>query len=445
MTSDTPSDASPNALSDKLYTLLTGKADVRDGNDISERAAQHQPRNFLLHVVSLGATKTGDGLIDPKLVLAWVLGTLGAPAALIGLLVPVRESLSMLPQVFTSGPIGAMAQRKYAWAAGSAVQGLCAIGMAIVAVSLKGWVAGVAIVSLLAVFALARSICSVSYKDVLGKTVSKNTRGTATGTAAGVAAVLVTAFGAALSVGVLPLSVGTLSVFMVAGGLLWICASVLFLRLEEDVSAQSEDPRSLASVLCQFSVLFEDRQLLRFVCVRGLLIATALAPPLILALAGQASRHSIAELGPFVIASALASVASTYVWGRLADRSSRTVLIAAAIAGAAAVTGVGLAGLFMPALTSSTLFMAAMLFGLMIAYQGVRLGRSTHLVDMAREETRAVYTAVSNTAIGALVLAGGLFGVLADLIGSAGVLLIFGAMCLAAAFFARGLEEVQGS
>ncbi|MEC8574214.1 MAG: MFS transporter, partial [Pseudomonadota bacterium] len=51
------------------------------------------------HVAALAATKLADGLIDPKLVLAWLLNAIGAPGFLIGILVPVREAGSLLPQL----------------------------------------------------------------------------------------------------------------------------------------------------------------------------------------------------------------------------------------------------------------------------------------------------------------------------------------------------------
>lgn len=82
-----------------LYELLTGDDEARVCKDIPEEACRHQPHNFLTHVVGLAGTKLGDGLADPKLVLAWLLGALGAPAAAIGLLMPVRESLALLPQL----------------------------------------------------------------------------------------------------------------------------------------------------------------------------------------------------------------------------------------------------------------------------------------------------------------------------------------------------------
>lgn len=51
---------------------------------ISGQSAQDawpdQPRNFLTHATSLSLTRIGDGLIDPKLVLAWLVQALGAPS-----------------------------------------------------------------------------------------------------------------------------------------------------------------------------------------------------------------------------------------------------------------------------------------------------------------------------------------------------------------------------
>jgi len=53
--------------------------------DIPESACREEGNNFLRHVVSLSLSKTSDGLIDPKLVLSWLMTHLGAPTALTGL------------------------------------------------------------------------------------------------------------------------------------------------------------------------------------------------------------------------------------------------------------------------------------------------------------------------------------------------------------------------
>jgi len=82
------------------------------------------------------------------------------------------------------------------------------------------------------------------------------------------------------------------------------------------------------------------------------------------------------------------------------------------------------------------------LFVLMIAHQGVRLGRSTYLVDMVGPDLRAVYTAIANTVIGIILLASGVFGALAALYGAGATLALFAVMAVAGAVTAYGLKEL---
>lgn len=426
-----------------VYELLTGEDDGRVCRDIPEEACDEQPQSFLKHVVSLAATKAGDGLVDPKLVLSWLLGALGAPTWMLGLLVPLREAGSLLPQLFIAARIRALPRRKWVWAGGSVVQGLAAAGMAVVAVTLDGATAGGVILVLVAVFAAARAACSVSHKDVLGKTVSKATRGTATGTASSIAAGLVLGFGLLLSVGLLDRSVATVAGALALAGGIWLLAAAVFATLAEQPGATQGGGNPIAVAREQVSLLWRDPQLTRFIAARGLLIATALAPPFLLALAGRQEEEQLGQLGLFVVASALAGMTGGYVWGRLSDRSSRKVLMLSGVVAAVALSAAGLAGLGAPALLRETFVAPALLFILMIAYQGVRLGRSTHIVDMSAREERANYTALSNTIVGLLLLAGGLFGVLAELAGPAVVLAVFAAMSAASVPVAAGLREVQ--
>jgi hypothetical protein len=425
-----------------VYALLTSEDDGRVCRDIPEEACNEQPQNFLKHVVSLAATKTGDGLVDPKLVLSWLLTALGAPAYMIGLLVPLREAGALLPQLFIAAAIRRRPQRKWVWAAGSFVQGLSLFGMAIAALVLEGTAAGWAILALLAVFACARATCSVSYKDVLGKTVSKSTRGTATGTASSLAAALVLAFGLLLSLGLLDRSVATIAAVLAVGAGLWMLAALVFSTLAEQPGATEGGGDPIAVVLDQAALLWRDPQLARFIVTRSLLTATALAPPYLLALAGEDGSRVLGQLGLFVVASALAGIFGGYVWGRLSDRSSRKVLLFSALLAAAALAVTAALGLLAPGSLAGGAS-ALLLLVLMIAYQGVRLGRSTHIVDMAARDDRAAYTALSNSIVGAVLLTGGLFGLLAQWAGSAAVLAVFSGLCLLAALAAWGLREEQ--
>ena len=425
---------------DKVYQALVIDDEGRACRDIPESACHEEPRNFFTHVGSLSLSKLADGLIDPKLVLSWLMTSVGAPGYLIGLLVPVREAGALLPQMFTAGAIRSMPLRKYAWAGGALVQGLGALGIFASAFFLEGPIAGWAILASLTVLALARSVCSVSYKDVLGKTVSKSRRGTATGTAGSIAAGLVIVFALLLVSEVIDRRSLVLGGLVVAGAC-WIAGGLLFATLEEHKGATEGGQAAFAVARENLSLLSEDPQLRLFILARGCLTATALAPPFMIAAASGEGQSAFEGLGFLVLASSGAALVSSAVWGRLSDRSSRKVLIFSAIAGAIALALTAAAAVV--GFLATIWALPLLLLGLMIAYQGVRLGRSTHLVDMANEDTRAAYTALSNTIIGVILLAGSVFGVIAQFFGNAVVLGAMAGFCVLGAFFSLKLEEVQ--
>ncbi|AOE49130.1 MFS transporter [Kangiella sediminilitoris] len=429
---------------EQVYEAINSGDDGRVCKDIPEQACDHQPKNVTTHIVSLASTKVADGLIDPKLILSWLLSTLGASTFLVGLLVPIREAGALLPQLFTAGALRQLPQRKWAWALGSLVQGISVVGMVLSALFMEGTSAGISILVLLGVLAIARSVCSVSYKDVLGKTVSKSMRGKVTGMAASIASAAVILFGVALASGFFE----RMDIVLIALGLaatLWIFASIMFTQLEETPGSTEGGGNPLTVAKENLTLLIKDRQLVRFIIVRALLIATALAPPFMVTLNGSDDLSKLDSilggLGALVLASALASFLSSYVWGWLADKSSRKVLLLSSFVAMLALGATALLGQL--ELIGQGLLLPALLFVLMIAYHGVRLGRSTHLVDMATAENRAAYTALSNTIIGIILLTGVGFSAIAQYFGNVAVLAVMAVMCLLAGILATGLREVQ--
>ncbi|MFD1508362.1 MFS transporter [Lacimonas salitolerans] len=394
-----------------------------------------EARNGLRHMAALSLSKLSDGLIDPKLVLSWLLTGLGAPAVFVGALVPIREAGALLPQLGLAAVLGRMAQRRWMWVAGSAVQGLAAIVIALAVAMLQGWQAGLAVCAALAVLAVARAACSVSHKDILGKTVGNTRRGSVTGFAGSVSAAGVFVFALLLLSGLMQDQVAVIWAVALAG-LLWLAAAAVLSRLSEpdsDVQAPGARPEYL-------SILRRDAQLRRFIVVRGLLVVTALAPPYFVVIAGQAGAGGLDQLGGLVLASSAAAFLSSYVWGRLSDRSSRLVLILSGLVAAGAMLGaVGLdrAGL------AGGWAIPGVLFVQMIAYHGVRQGRSTYLVDMAPEDGRAAYAALANTVIGVLLLLVGALGGALSFVGAPVVLLVFAALSVAGGLWALGLHEVE--
>ena len=409
-----------------LFEKLTG--------DAPESPAE--PPNFLRHVVSLGLTKAADGLADVKLVLSWLMLSLGAPSVMVGLLVPLREAGSLLPQLIAARLVRRQGRRKWLWAGSAAVQGLALLAMALAGLGLQGALAGAAVLAALLVLALARALASVSYKDVLGRTLGKGHRGSATGLASSLASVAVVVFALFLISGVVAREALVIGALALAGAA-FLAAALIFATLEEPREAPAPAGDHGKALREMLGHLRADRQFARLVLARGLLTSTALAPPYLVMLATGAAGQALDALGAMLLASALAALVSGYVWGRLADASARFVLMLTGLAGAfgmALAVALGAAGLGWA--------LPGALFALMVAHQGVRLGRKTYLVDMAPKDRRADYTALSNTLIGVILMGAGVFGALASLAGPGVTLLVFAAMAGAGALVARGLDEI---
>lgn len=393
--------------------------------------------NQKVHLFSLAFTKLGDGLVDPKLVLSWLLSSLGTGVFWIGLLVPVREAGALLPQLFTSARLRHVAVRKWWWVIGSFVQGFAVLGIAISALLFEGSIAGVSIVAFLAVFAVARSICSVSYKDVMGKTIEKPKRGMITGSAASIAAGGTLIFGLLLLFNVFDQRL-IVFVALFLASILWLVAAFQFSLLYEEPSVMTtEQNKSIFAVY--FGYLVKDAELQKFLVVRGLLTATAIAPPFLLLLAKVQESSLLVQLGGLVVASSFATFVSGWVWGALSDRSTSKVL---GFAGFVSVCFFGLALVgFYENWYEFVWFLPLVLFGVVLSYQGVRIARSVHLVNIATEETRAAYTAISNTIIGIVLLGTSVFGALAALVGLTSVIWVFLVMSLLGGLMGFTLQD----
>lgn len=431
-------------LNEQFYDFVADEEDARVCKDISEEACEVVPGNFAREVSSLTATKTADALSKPGLILTWLLSTLGASSVAIGVLVPVREAGSLLPQMAVGGVIRRFPIRKGFWVAGSVLQGLAVLGMAAVALWLEGAAAGWSIVGLLAVFSLARGVCSVSFKDLKGKTIPKTRRGRLSGWASsisGYAAVAVGLFFALNQREELPPRMFAL--LLSGAGLLWLAAAGIMAGLQEKPGATSGGGNALASAVNSLKLLWEDRVFGRFCLARGLLAGTVLSMPFYVVLARRATESRSAGLGILLVAGSVATALSAAVWGRLADRSSRlTLAIAGTAAGIVGCLTAAVAGLSFDAEVAMAVY-GVLFFLIGLAHTGIRLGRKTYLVDLATAETRASMVAVSNTLIGIILLLSGSFGLLADVIGERGVILCFALLGLSGGGLALTLPEVQ--
>jgi len=428
----------------RLYERLTGDEDGRLCKDIPDAACHEQPGNFLRHLLASLGNKLADELSSARLVLPWLLGALGAPVWMVGFLVPIREAGALLPQVFVAGYIRLKAIRKGGWVTGGIVQALAALVMAIMALFGQGFWGGAIVLAALVVLSLGRGLSSIATKDVLGKTIAKQRRGTLMGWSGSAAGAITLAVGAVLMLfGDRPGQIA-LAILLLIATLGWALNALCASRIKEEPGATEGGQNVWSSLGEGLHLLRTDRHFLHFNLARALLLSSALALPYIALLGQQQSGSNLGGLGIMILVSGLAGMLASPIWGKLADRSSRKVMrnsaaIAALCCAAAALIA------WLPDAWSNSIWPYALVYALLvIAHAGVRLGRKTYVVDMAGSDKRALYVALSNTFTGILMLlVGGLLGAVAHFIGSGGLLLVLALCAIGATAASQRLPEVE--
>jgi len=426
---------------DRLYALVANEEDARACTEISDDACRVVPGNFFLMLSSLVLTKIGDLLVSPKLVLSWLLGSVGAPPFLIAWLVPIRESGSLIPQLAIGAWVRRHPRRAGFWVLGSALQGASVVGMALAVWQLDGLQAGLAVLGLLVLFSLSRGLCSVSMKDVQGKCIPKSRRGRLAGLATTFSGLATVAISVLLIVDNDDPSRSFYLTLLFAGAGLWWAAAILFRFVREFDGETAGGANALREAWASLGLLRDDAAFRHFVITRSLLLCSALSAPFFVVLA-QRSTPDSTMLGAFLLAGSLASSLSAAIWGWMADVSSRNVMIRGSVIAATTCLAIGVGTSLFPDWFVLPWVLPSAYLVLSVAHAGVRIGRKTYLVDMAGGTKRTDYVAVSNTVIGVLLLVAGGVSALASLLSVEAVLILLGLMGAAGAVSALRLKDV---
>ena len=448
--------ASVDAVSttERIYSCLVTRSPEAEAR-LPEQVRRDVPANGLRLVGANTLQSSGDQIVNASTVLPWLFAALGVPPALTGLLKPIRESLSMLPQAFLTPLVLRARRRKRVFALGALVQAGSVAAMAATAALGTGLAAGVLILAALAVFSLGRCLCSISSKDVQGRVVPPGERGQITGLATTASGLVAITLGLGIrGLGGGSLDAGALAGLLTVGAALWVAVAGVSLTLREPAEdpeeggkeADDDDGDDGPLARRSWALLREDRDFRHFVTVRSLLLVSSLSPPFIVMLALDAGTDALAGLGGFVIASGVASLVGGRLFGRFADRSSRLLMaVTAAIASAVIVVVVVLAALpaFRGGSGAGGVLLVSAYFLLTLAHTGVRVGRKTYLMDMASGDTRTVYTAVSNTAMGVILLVVGAISAALAAASATWALLLLAALGAAGVVAGLRLPEVS--
>ncbi|MDF2177168.1 MFS transporter [Aliiglaciecola sp. CAU 1673] len=427
-------------FSHRLYRLLAQAKVDADNNDLQAPAQKALGLNFSLIVCSQILTKLGDLLSSPKIVLTWLLGSIGVSASIISYLVPVRESGSLLPQIFVQAWVKRFAYRRQLWVLGAGLQGLSVLGMAWSVWALPADIAGICVLTLLAMFSLARSVCSLTSKDILGKTIPKKRRGRLSGIAATFAGLLTVSVSLVFLQHQEDNAQHQYLLLLLFAASLWFVAATLFYQIREPAGEQDQKTAPMAQLKNGLSLLGRDPTFRHFVLSRALVMGSGLSAPFIILLA-QGKDQALSTFGAFLLAGSLGSSLSATVWGFMADNSSRLVLFKAAMAAASCCLLVFVSEYWLA--IDGVWHFALLYFLLSIAHAGVRIGRKTYLVDMAEGNQRTDYVAVSNSIIGLLLLCMGAITSFLAAWSVPMVVLLLGLLCFIGALSALLMKEVE--
>ena len=429
-------------LNERFYDFLVEEDEPRACKAIPDDACTNVPKNFSLNIANGTLTKLAEKIISPNLTLAWIMHFFGATSIMIGALVPLKDAGSLLPQLVVSGKIRSFAVRKYFWAVSGLVQALAWLAAAGHIFFGNEDTIPIVLLILLLIFSIASGVASVAYKDVVAKTVPKNTRGQMLSYRS--------TFG-----GILSLIAGVVLIFFIQdeadkaiygfmflfASVLWFVASFLFFLIDEEKGATEGGRNPIQEAKAGIKLIKEETNFRNFLFTRALLMAVPLLQPFYVLVARDIEETSWSLLGYLIVVNGLANVLSSPFWGKIADQSATRLM---RISSLIAIGGGVFALLFYFSSDFNLGFFAFLpvFFINGIAYSGARLSRKTYLVDYAPDENRATYVSVANTFIGLFTIVAAGFGVVAQVFGLPAQIIFFMSLLVLAIILSFRLKSV---
>jgi len=428
----------------RLYAILSGDDSLdRASGNIVDADCHQQPRNFMLNLANGSCTKLAEQLAGPNLVLVWLLQSLGAPVWMLGVLMPIKQTGTLLPQMAAAGQIRRLPVRKWVWAGSGLLQALCLAGIIAAAALLPAVAAGWATLALFTLFCLASGTASVAYQDVLGKTIGKGRRGRLLASRSLVGGLLT--IGAGLWIRATFTGTDNLNSILILLGcaaMLWALAALLFSATSEEAGATGGTRHIVQEARAGLEFARIYRGFRHYIYARSLLLSVEIASPFFVLFATTRLEFGTEALGYLVVSVGLSQVISSPFWGRMADHTSKSVM---RYSGLMAVGAIGLT-LLLPALPGETLQLAGFILTFILlglAEAGARLGRKTYLVDALPADERPTYTAFSNTLVGCVALASAGLGAVAQIFGAEVLLLLLALFALGASLICVKLPEAE--
>ena len=427
---------------ENIYDFITNEGEERICDAIDEKQCTNVPGNFLKNSLSGFCSKLAEQLVSPGVTLPWILSMVGASSGFAGLLVPIKNAGSLIPQLLVSAKIRAFSKRKYFWAYSAFFQALMVGLMLLSFLIFDGDTAGYIIVGALFLFSIASGVASVSFKDVMAKTIPKGRRGRLLATRATGGGILTLLAGLLLYF-FLQQADSRLPFIILIGtsAILWMGAGFFFSIIKEEDGATKGGRSPINELSNGWQLFLNDSNLRNFILTRAMLMAIPLTQPFFIIYGKEITGASVSGLGLLVIASGIAGFISSPFWGKFADRSSRKLMMIIAVIGIVNIMLVMGFDLLNDKFKTITVFAPLILLNMMV-HGGARLSRKTYLADYAPENERPLYISFSNTFIGLFTIIAAGVGFIAELFSIQVLFFFFIGMLLISIMFSKALKEL---
>ena len=429
-------------LTEKIYDFLSENGEERVCDAIADSSCKEVPGNFSLNALNGFSSKLAEQLASPTLIIPWVFSLIGVPSFFNGLLIPVKNAGSLLPQLFVSGKIRAYQRRKYFWSGAAIVQAVMMLLIAYFVSMDRATLVGWAVVGALTIFSVASGVASISFKDVMGKTIPKGKHGRLLGIRATGGGILTALVGIVFYFFLSEAADTTVFIgLFIVSAALWILAAIFFFAIDEAKGATSGGRTPIEELQNGWKLLREDVNYRRFLVSRGLLLSIPLVQPFLMTYANEQLDVSISGMGLFVLLSGVSNTISSSFWGRFSDESSKKLMVISGFLGALVCGYVVLFDQF-PADWRNIYTFSPVFVLIIMVYGGARMARKTYLVDYAPKDERPLYVSMANTSIGVLILASGALSLVANYFGVITMIVVLAFMMVLAALSAMRLKDV---
>ena len=362
---------------------------------------RHKTFTQLISIATCG--KLADLLISAKTTLPWLLASLGAPIWIVSMLVPIRESGSLIPQWPLKQKVRHIENRLVIWRWGIVIQAFSICLMLTSAIFTEALIAGLLILFCLLLLSLGRSLSSLSMKDIQGINVEKGQRGKLVGMASTMSGLLSLITAGLLILSPQDMSIKAIQLMITFSAFIMFVSLFLSIGLTANLSDNKKDSNDGKSL---WKTINQQADLRQLIVSRCLLLHAALIAPFFVS--ASAINNDFFQLPYFIIASAMASFLSSYLWGKMADKSSiHTMFYATLVCISASV-----AFYFITSIDNWWVDVF-LFFVLNLGYAGIRIGRKTYMLDIAQGSQRTLYVAAANSMVGyVLLMLGGLYALL---------------------------------